>query len=146
MGHRAGSFTTLPLLAGALVACGGTRSLPGKDTQTPPPAPDAAPAAREPRPLSKTDEVELVADGKKLVLAITDETGSVEIVEVGRFDAACAKGEPSEGAVWTATCGGVQLTFLHRPPNLIVLRSTGGEPEVWREMPLPAGGHLTLVP
>lgn len=145
------------MLVALLGACGG-RSLPD-DKQPGPAGIDAG--AQEPgdQQLIKANEVDLVIEGSEVSIAITNETGSVELQKVGSFLGACEKLDAPEDAVWLVDCladgTGLRLKFVHRKPNLIVLRAAVDpsnpnpgfdEYEVLEQLPLPQGGQLRINP
>ncbi len=140
-----------------LWACGG-RSLPD-DNKPKPAGMDAGSQGSGDPALAKSDEVDLVVEGSELSISITNETGSVELQKVDSFLGACAKLEDPGDAVWLVDClqdgTGLRLKFVHRKPNLIVLRAKVSpsnpnpgfdEYEVLKQLPLPEGGRLRINP
>ena len=109
--------------------------------------------------LIKANEIDLVIEGSEVSISVTSETGSVELQKVDSFLGACEKRVAPEGAIWLVDCladgTGLRLKFVHRKPNLIVLRAsvTPSNPnpgfdeyEVLKELPLPQGGQLRINP
>lgn len=149
--------TSAIALVALLGACGG-RSLPD-DKQLSSAEIDAGAAEPDDSRLYKANEVDLVIEGSEISFTNTNETGSVELQKVGSFLGACVKLDAPEDAVWLVDClvdgAGLRLKFVHRKPNLIVLRAkvTPSNPnpgfdeyEVYKELALPQGGALRINP
>jgi hypothetical protein len=129
----------------ALAACGG-RSVPGSSSKSA----DHDAGEAQPPPLLKVSQIEIQTEGGQIWISIIDETGSSDLIDVGKFEGECAAGvdtggdpEIVKGAVFAVDCvregQGLQLRFLHRDPDMVVLRAPVGSSsyEMYRRIGLP---------
>ena len=142
----------------ALGACG-TRALPDTPSaaQGPAPADAGAPPRGEPV-LRKVASVALQLEGGRIWLAITNEVGATDLVDVASYDGVCTdqvdtQGDPEavQAAVFAVDCDlgggqGVRLRFVHRAHQLIVLRAPAGTSdfEMWRALELPRESRVSF--
>jgi hypothetical protein len=125
------------------------------------PAPSAAPTAAgiaepgAPVPV-RAYEVELALQASQVSIAITNETGSRQMIHVGEFTGTCRAVPATIGATFEVACldergRGAHLKFVYRSPTLVVLRApVDGRGEqlehgVFQEIPIPADGRVTFV-